>query len=124
MISPHDIKALKRHETRSARIAYWVLMFAPFFLIVMGCLNLWQASIIGNKKGYDIPLLVQRWIEGVNSNQLYSGLYLKAIERLETALHQFALATIFFILFYGYHQRKSMDARILTVLRQAGQITD
>jgi hypothetical protein len=123
MITENDIKTLKRHETRMGTIAYWMLIFAPIFLVVIGCLNLWLASKIGNSNGQSLSYLFQSWIEGINVNQQYSGLYLKALERLETALFQFGLALIFIILSYGYHRRRKMEIRILEALRQTGLLT-
>ena len=123
MITESDIKTLKRHETRMGTIAYWMLIIAPIFLVVVGSLNLWLASKIGSSNGYNLDFLFQSWIEGINVNQQYSGLNLKAMERLETALFQFGLAIIFIFATYGYHRRRQMDIRILETLRQKRLLT-
>ena len=122
MITEKDIKTLKRHETRMGTIVYWMLILAPVFLVVVGCLNLWLAFKIGSRFGYNLSCLFQGFFEGINVNQQYSGLYLKTMERLETALLDFAIALILLIQFYGYYLRRKLDIRILETLRNSGML--
>ena len=124
MITEKDIKALRRHQSRSGRIASWAVVIAPVFLVVMGVLNLHLASKIGSIAGVDLVQLFQSWIAGVNVNTQYSGLYLKAMERLTTALLHFCFAIILFIFAYGYHSRRKLDSRILGTLKRSGVLKD
>ena len=120
MITENDIKLLKRHETQMGKFEYWLLIFAPLFFIVIGCLNLWFAFLLGNSQGYNLGYLFQGVIEGINLNQQYSGLYLTALERLEVALFEFGLAIFFLLMFYSYNRRRRVDMRVLETLRQSG----
>jgi len=124
MITDKDIQVLRRHESRSGRIANSAVVIAPVFSVVMGALNLHLASRIGSIAGVDLVQLFQSWIEGVDVNSQYSGLYLKAMGRLTTAVLQFGFAIILAIIAYGYHTRRKMDARILGTLKRSGVCED
>ena len=124
MITDSDIKALRRYKTRSGKIANWMIVIAPIFLFVVGILNLYLASKIGSNEGYSLWALFQSWIEGINVNKQYSGLYLTAMERLETALLQFGLSLIFSITVYGHHKTRRMNARILETLKHSGVLKE
>ena len=124
MITDSDIKALRRYKTRSGKIANWIIVIAPIFLFVVGILNLHLASKIGSNEGYSLWALFQSWIEGINVNKQYSGLYLKAMERLETALLQFGLSLILSIMAYDYHKMRKMNARILETLKHTGVLKE
>ena len=124
MITEKDIKMLKRHETRMGKIAYWMIIIGPIFLVVIGCLNLWLAFKIASSRGCNLSCLFQCFIENINVNQQYSGFYLKVMERLSIALLYFVLAFILFIQCYGYYLRRKMEIRILETLRQSGVLKD
>jgi len=124
MITKSDIKALKRHETRSGKIVNWISVITPIFLFVIGILNLHLASKIGINEGHSLWVLLQSWNEGISFNQQYSGVYLKAMERLETAFLDFGLSLILSIMAYGYHKTRRMNARILGTLKHSGVLNE
>ena len=124
MITDSDIKALRHYTTRSGKIANWMIVIAPIFLFVVGILNLYLAFKIGSNEGYSLWTLFQSWIEGINVNKQYSGLYLKAMERLGTALLQFGFSLILSIMVYGYHKTRRMNARILETLKHTGVLKE
>jgi hypothetical protein len=124
MITEKDIKILKRYETRMGKIAHWIVISAAPFFALVGCFNLWLASRIGNIGGYSLGDLFQGFIEGINLNNQYSGLYLKAMERLSTGLFEIGGASVFLIMIYSYNMRRKMDMRILKTLRESGVIKE
>ena len=124
MITEKDIKTLRRHQGRSGRIASWAIVIALVFLVVMGLLNLHLASRIGSIAGVDLAQLFQSWLTGVEVNSQYSGLYVKAMARLTTALLHFVFAIILFILAHAYHSRRKLDTRILGTLKCSGVLKD
>jgi fumarate reductase subunit D len=124
MITENDIKALRLHETRSGKIVNVAVIVAPIFLVIMGVLNLGLASRIGGNVGVELYQLFQSWIEGVDVTKQYHGMYVKAMERLTTALLQFGLAFVLSIVAYCYHRKKKMYARILKTLTSSGMLKD
>jgi hypothetical protein len=124
MINQKDIKALKQYETLHGKIANWIFICAPILFFVVGILNLKLASIIGNKNGYTLNILFHDWIQGVDVNKQYSGIYLKAMERLTTALLQFGGAIILTAALYTNQILKKRNKRILDTLRHNGLIND
>ena len=122
MITENDIKALTRHETRLGKIANWAVVVAPICLVLASILNLHLASRIGSNVGFDLIQLFQSWIEGIDLNKQYSGIVLKSMERLTTALLQIGFAVVLSILAYAYHKRRKMDVRILETLKCCGAL--
>ncbi len=120
MITEKDIKILKTYETPLGRITNWAVILFPFILGVGIFFNLYLASRIGNNAGYDLIHLTQTWVQGVEINNQYSGMFLAAIQRLETAILQLSFTVIFAILAYAYHKRRRMDLRILETLKNNG----
>jgi len=122
MITENDIKELRLHKTRSGKICNWIFIIFPIFLSLIGFLNLYIASRIGNKIGYNFLTLFQSWLKGVDMRSQYSGIYIKAMERLSTSLLQFGVAFIVLIFAYGYQKRCKMNQRIYETLKQNGLI--
>ena len=124
MITEKDIKMLKRHESRMGKVALWIIMLPIPIFFVCGCFNLWLAVQICNIQGYNIYELFHRFFEGIDINTKYSGIYLKAMERLITGLSELWLAGIVSIVVYGSKLRRNMEMRILETLREKGVIKE
>ena len=122
MITEKDIKVLSRYQTRSGKIANWAIVIAPIFFLIVAFLNLYAASKIGSYEGFNLTQLFISWIEGIDVKAQYSGIDLKAMERLTTALLQIGFALIFSIFAYIYRNRKKMDERILETLINSEEI--
>ena len=116
MITDKDIKALSRYQSLSGKIVNWAILLAPIFLLIVAFLNLYAASKIGSYEGFNLTQLFISWLEGIDVEAQYSGMYLKAMERLMTALLQIGSALLFSIFAYSYRNRKKMDERILEAL--------
>ena len=124
MITEKDRKDLSWHQTATGKIYSWCLFMIPFFILVMGVLNLELASRIGDRAGYNLGYLFQSWIAGVDVSTEYSGTYVKAMERLTTAVLQFGLTLVFSIAAYAHYRARKMNARILETLKQGGLLGD
>jgi hypothetical protein len=121
MITEKDVKTLTQYQTPAGKIAYWLFMIAPIFFLGGGILNLYIASRIGSYEGYNLMNLFRDWINGIDVKATYSGLYLKAMERLTTALMEIGGSFIFLIFTYVHYQRKKMNERIIETLKMAGK---
>lgn len=104
MITQKDIKALTFHRTRFGRIATWIVFILPIFCFIMGALNLHVAARIGRYSGHDLGSLFHSWFKGVEVDKQYTGLYLKAMDRLTTALLGFGTGFILSIVAFGLHK--------------------
>ena len=124
MITEEDIRALKVHETRTGIIAHWALVIVPLFFLVTGVLNLWLALKTGGCAGLDLIHLFQNWGKGIEVGIQYPEPYLRAMQRLTTALLLIGGAIPLFILAYGNNKRRKLDARILATLKEAGIIKE
>ena len=121
MITEKDLKALGSYQTRYGKIAYWAIVFVPFFFLIMALLNIYDASKIGTSIGIGMQELFKRWIEGIDIGTQYSGIFLAAMERLTTAMLHFGMAVILSFFALTYHKRRKMDERILEALRKVKQ---
>jgi len=120
MITEKDVKVLKIYERPLGKITNWMVLLTPIFLILFSLFNLLQAVRIGSAAGYDFIILLQIWIKGVDVNSQYSGLFISAIHRLETAILSLSFAMMASILAYAYYKRRAMDLRIRETLKQNG----
>lgn len=120
MISEKDIKELKFFNTKFAKFVYYFTIFIPIFFLIMGGLNLKLASNFGNNAGYSLGDLINTWSAGIDLHKNYSGLYLKALERLQTSLTDFAFSIILTILPFGFNKMKKRNKRILDTLIHHG----
>ena len=105
-------------------IAYWAILFAPVFFIVMGTLNLWSAAHLGDIYGTSLSDIKDVMFMKINPKQEYpfSGMLLLTIQRLETSIYQY----IFSLPLLGnaiamYFERKR-NREVLKVLRKHGEI--
>ena len=116
MITEKDYKTLTQHRTRNGKIVKWILYCSPFFFIVMAAINLKYASIFGNLEGYTLSSLFESWIDGLVPQKQYSGIYLKAIGRLEMAVLNIGSTMIMVSIAYYYNFRSKLHDRILATL--------
>jgi hypothetical protein len=122
MITEKDLKTLSSYQTRSGKITSWAIVIAPIFFLIVAFFNLYAASKIGSYEGFNLTQLFKSWIEGIDVRVQYSGIYLKAMERLTTALLQIGFALILSLFAYSYNKRKKMDERILEALKNSEEI--
>ena len=92
-------------------------MFVPIFLLIMGILNLYAASKIGMLEGYDIAVLFKRWLAGINAAEEYSTIYLKATQRLETAILLFGGTLLAGIAVVSFRRARVRNRRITEILK-------
>ena len=118
MITEKDIRNLRRHQTTMGKVYSWFLVVIPFFVFIMGVLNLELASKIGGRAGYSLANLCQNWIAGVDVSAEYSGIHVKAMEMLSTAALHFGLTLVFSIAAYAHHKTRKLNTRILETLNR------
>lgn len=124
MITQKDIKVLELNETRIGKVSNWMLNLAPIFLTVICILNLMTANMIGRLEGYDLSGLLQSWMQDkdIEASAQYSGIYLKAMERVSTAMLQLGGAIVAAVLAYANQTMRKRNMRILETLRNSGVI--
>jgi hypothetical protein len=110
-------RSLSKYRGKKGHIFYFLLLFAPFFLFLMGILNLYTASKWGNTANLDNIDLVKMWFSGIDINSNYSGAVLKSLERLETAIMQFGFALVFGIVAYNAKIQRTAYSKIIELLK-------
>ena len=122
MITEKDIKGLKFLNTKFAKVFFYILLFFPIFSLIIGGLNLYLASMFGENAGFSIGNLFKSWIEGIDIHKQYSGLYIKALERLQASLSNFIFSIFLFCLPVLFIKVKKRNERFLNSLIQNGVI--
>ena len=116
MITEKDITALSLHKTKRGRFGKWMIYSFPFLMVIFALLKLMRASYIGSKEGYSLSALFTSWIKGPEPQEMYSGIYLMAIDRFEGFMLYMIGAIIMAILAYGFRLKIHMHDRILGTL--------
>jgi hypothetical protein len=81
-------------ETGLRGIAYSVLIIFPVILLITGCWNLYLASELGDRMGYNLSTLFKLWLEGLDITEQYSNTYLMTTRRFSNALWQLSAAVV------------------------------
>ena len=118
MIEKKYIKALTMFEGIKGIVIYYIMVFAPIFLLIMTILNFYLASKIGMKEGYDLISLFKSWEAGIEASKQYSGIYLMAIERLEMAILLFGVTLIWGIAAVKVRVTRQRNRRIVEILKR------
>ncbi len=123
MNSGKYIKSLAYYEGRKGKLLYWVLLCMPFFWLIMGCLNLWLASRIGEASQYNLGDFAQILFEEIDVTRQYeySGVFLAGVSRFNTALLQLGCAVALSPLAWGVVFMRKRNQVILEVLRKHGE---
>lgn len=98
MITEEDIRYLRKLEKpTNTFLMRWLPPIAMVLLIAGGIVNQWLAVRFAAIDGLSFTTFLQQWFNGIDVHKLYSGVYLKALERWDTALLQFGLALGFLL---------------------------
>jgi len=124
MLSDKDKKSLTAHEGRMGKIHFWVIVILPVFFIVMAGLNMWAAHRIASIQGYALSNLMDVALEDieVNKNYTYSGVFLAASQRFNTALLQVGACIVLTPLAWGVFIIRNRNRVIAEVLRKHGEL--
>lgn len=116
MLESRFKRSLTVFEGRKGAFTYWLILFVPLFLLIMGFLNLYAASTWG--KAADITLLdlLRSWGD-IDPSKSYSGIYLKAQERINTAMLLFGISIVSGVFAYTVRFKRKMNKRITDILK-------
>ncbi len=114
-MTPRDLKSLQSSRLKSFRY------FAPTFLacvsafnLVVGIINLRFSAVIAGFENATLRDIWDGWIRGIDINATYSGVYLKALERMNLGLVNLGFALCFLFLSYGFMKANARNRRILS----------
>lgn len=124
MITENYKKSLTRYEGKKGSLLYWATLFVPFFLLVMGGLNMWLAFRIGRAGGFTLDEFVRIWLEEIEVQReyTYSGIFLAGLHRFNTALLQISFAIVLFPFAWGVTFLRKRDRAVLDALRKHGEV--
>ncbi len=124
MITEKYKQSLTRYEGKKGALLYWATLFVPFFLLVMGGLNMWLAFRIGSAGDFTLGDFVRIWLEEIEVQReyTYSGIFLAGLHRFNTALLQISFAIVLFPLAWGVTFLRKRDRAVLDALRKHGEV--
>ena len=117
-------KQLIFSESKIGNIAYWAILIAPLFFVVMATLNLWSASRLSSLHGATLSDVTNIMFMEINPKQEYpfSGMLLLIIQRLETSMYQYIFSIPLFGSAVGMYIERNRNREIIKVLRKYGEI--
>jgi hypothetical protein len=124
MIEDKIKKSLTKYGGKKGIISFYMICFAPVFMLLMGFLNLYASSKWSSLAKLDFLDLLKMWVRSIDIDISYSGVSLKALERFETALLQFGFALIFGIFAYGAKIQRIMNSKIIDILKKHNEWDD
>jgi hypothetical protein len=100
-------------------MAFAILMsFLVVFLLTMAGINIHLCNRFALMEGLTISDVFGKWTEGISPSGQYSGKLLIAIQRLQTALTEIAMAIICGFVFWARQLASKRNARILNFIEE------
>ncbi len=121
MIDKKLKEELTKVESKKGVITFYSLIGGIFFLSVMVVLNLQAASKFAMKEGISLLTLIKYWIEGFDISQQYTGVYLKSIDRLETAIILLVAAIICMMLAIKNRRECKRNKKLIKIIKNCDQ---
>ena len=90
-LSDKDIECLRVQTSKVTRFGICIVM--PLFSLITtiaGLLNLYYCSRFAELARMNMAEVIRTWFNGIDVTASYSGILLKALERWETAIIEFA----------------------------------
>jgi hypothetical protein len=82
--------------------------------------NLYLTKITGSIEGYGIADIASLWARGADLEETYSGVYVTAINRFESALIDLGIVAILAISVWITHALRQRKLRIVQTLKDCG----
>ncbi len=125
-LTDNEKASLKAFEGKKGKFRYTLMLFAPIFFIIMAIANFYAANYIGMYEGHNIINLFSDWIEGFESNKTYSytGIYLKAVERFETAWLLIVVAILMGTIAIINIKERTRNRKIVEILKKHNEWND
>ncbi len=124
MLSEKYKHSLIRYEGKRGVFLCGISLFAPFFLLVMGSLNIWLALQIGSAGDFSLGDIMRVWFDEIDmqNEYRYSGIFLVGLQRFNTAIIQFSFALVLLPMALSIWFRRKRDRAIIDALRKHGEI--
>lgn len=121
MLGASDLRYLKRSQSRSTKIGAWVLAGVACIFTVGGILNIGLAARLAAMQAIGFQELLQQWLQGVQIDAQYSGLFLLAINRFQMGIFGLIYGMIMAVLFCTYIKSIQRHRRILRFVKEHSQ---
>lgn len=118
-ISESDIKALRKTSSRGFRLActIGISLVITLFLIAT-VINIWLCYRFAVQAGFTVAEVFSKWIIGISESEVYLGILVLSIQRLQMALTSLAVAMILGLALWGLLSTSNRNARILKFLEE------
>ena len=113
-----QISGLSRYGGRGFRVAIVLLCIAPIVLVTLAVLNLNAASTHAKLANTSLGGVFTLWLNGPLPEATYSGHLVVALERIDTAVFQFADAPIALIVLFAMRRRRKSTRELLALLEE------
>lgn len=98
-LTERDITALRNSQKFTIRVFTPLMLFGmSLFSLVMCIIGLRLSARLADLGGYTFAEVFQQWIAGINLSESYTGIMVKALERLSLSVMQFGMVFFFSIL--------------------------
>ena len=121
-ITQKDIKILRRMSSTSSRSVVFIsISLMIIFFLILAAINFRLCQRFALADGLTVSEVFSQWLEGISPSELYSGKLLLAIQRLQAALTQIAVAIIFGLVLWAQQSSALRNARILKFIEENEQ---
>lgn len=113
-LTKRDLAALRNSRKFAIRVFAPVALFGmSLFHLVMCIIGLRLTARLADFGGYTFEEVFQQWIAGINLSESYTGIMVRALERLSLSVMQFGMVFFFSILGYASVIQNRRNRRIL-----------
>jgi hypothetical protein len=116
MLEASDRRWLEHEAGRQGTIARAVLLAVPVVMLLLVATNVLMAMQIGHLQGLHLTTLLKDWAVGTEWDRVYTGVYLKAMDRLDVAFLQLGVAAIGAAMAIMHRTQQGRCRRILAAL--------
>ncbi len=125
MIEDKTKKYLTKYLGKKGKIAFCLIWFMPILMLISSLINIYLSHQWLQRSNYQFADLINVFIKnGFDVNSSYSGHFLNALSRFETAILQIGFAILFFSFALMANQQRKYDIEIINKLKKYNEISD
>ena len=99
-----------------------VVPLGIMIFVVVGVINLHFCSRFAELAGMNMAEIIRSWFHGIDISAQYSGKFLKALERWDTAIIEFSVPGIMALMTVSARQAMKRNARILKFIEEKSNL--
>ena len=120
MLSQGARNSLERYAGKRGAAIETLMVLAFVFSCLISAFRLFMAIRLGSLGGFDVPALLRGWLAGIQVDQHYSGIHVKALAELDVTFLYLACALGAAGGVVAMRGRRRRDQEIIAVLKEHG----